>query len=98
MIAPKLPSLFKTSRNKQFEYKPIYYDEAKERMQERINRIKQELGIANAAEPPDTAARMKVRFSEKWNRKHYNKQVTHSNLRIIAILAAMAVFMWYVFK
>ena len=31
MLVPKLPSMFRTTRNQQFEYKPIYWDEKKER-------------------------------------------------------------------
>jgi hypothetical protein len=46
MNAPKIPSLFKIPRHKNFEYKPLYYDEAKERINERREQLKKE-GLTN---------------------------------------------------
>ncbi len=40
----KLPSLFKTYQHKRFEYEPRYYDEVKEDIEKRTQRIRQELG------------------------------------------------------
>ncbi|MCP4520496.1 MAG: hypothetical protein GY827_02175 [Cytophagales bacterium] len=39
----KLPSFFKTPRHRQFEYQPRYYDEVKEDIEKRTQRIKAEL-------------------------------------------------------
>ncbi len=32
-----IPSFFKTPRHKQFNYEPLYYDERKEKLQERMD-------------------------------------------------------------
>lgn len=45
MEAPKLPSMFgiKTRRPNQFYFEPRYYDEKKEKMQKRYDRIGKEV-------------------------------------------------------
>lgn len=40
----KLPSLFRSPRYKRFDYQPRYYDEVREDIQKRTERIQQELG------------------------------------------------------
>ena len=40
-----LPRFFRTPEHKRFHYEPIYYDERKERLEERIKHIEQEYGI-----------------------------------------------------
>ncbi len=38
-------NMFKIPRHKMFNYKPIYYSEAKEDLQSRIDDVKRELGV-----------------------------------------------------
>jgi hypothetical protein len=38
-----LPSFFKTARPRQFHYEPLYYDERKEKMQEKIRKAEQKM-------------------------------------------------------
>jgi len=42
-----IPRFFKIPQHKQFNYEPLYYDERKEKLQERIKRIEQEYGVDN---------------------------------------------------
>lgn len=37
MQAPKLPGFFKTAKHRRFEFKTRYYDEQKEKLDERVN-------------------------------------------------------------
>jgi hypothetical protein len=39
-----LPSFFRPAKPKQFHYEPVFYDERKERMQERISMAEQKKG------------------------------------------------------
>jgi hypothetical protein len=38
-----LPSLFKTYKNRQFTYKPIFYDQVKDELKERIKKVEGKL-------------------------------------------------------
>lgn len=40
-----LPRFFRPAKPRQFHYEPVFYDERKERMQERINMAEQKKGI-----------------------------------------------------
>lgn len=40
-----LPGLFKTYKNRQFTYKPVYYDKVKDDLKERVNKVENELTI-----------------------------------------------------
>ena len=43
MLGNRLPSLFKTPKAKQFEFKPRYYNEMKERLAEQERRVLKEI-------------------------------------------------------
>jgi hypothetical protein len=40
-----LPRFFKLSKPRQFHYEPVFYDERRERMQERIHEAEQKLDV-----------------------------------------------------
>jgi len=40
-----LPGFFKLAKPRYFHYEPIYYDERKEKMKERIHQAEQKMGI-----------------------------------------------------
>jgi hypothetical protein len=42
-----LPRFFRVPQHKRFNYQPLYYDEEKERREERIREIEREMGIEN---------------------------------------------------
>ncbi|MGL4364055.1 MAG: hypothetical protein ACRCSB_02490 [Bacteroidales bacterium] len=44
-----MSSFFKLAKPKGFQYKPRFYNERKEAMEERIERIKAEIGLSNRA-------------------------------------------------
>ena len=42
-----MPSFFKTEKPKGFHFEPRFYDERKDNMEQRVKRIKAELGMSN---------------------------------------------------
>lgn len=90
-------SFFKLNRHKQFEYKPLYYNEAKEELKHRIETIKRENGIDSEA-AVNSKARMQQSIREKWNRKNYKESVSRSNRRVIIIIAVLLLISYFLFK
>lgn len=45
MLAPKLPSFFRSAENQRFDYKPRYFDEEKEKRKEREKRMGGQPGV-----------------------------------------------------
>ena len=84
MIAPKLPSFFKTSRHRQFDFKTRYYDAQKEDLD---NRVK-------SAESGKTT----LRFSKDWQQSKRSKQNSTSNKRIILIVIILVLLSFALLK
>jgi len=72
MLIPKLPSLFKKPNHRQFDYKPLYYDERKERLDQ--------LKEAHSG-PSKSGSRTRIKFYSS-----RGKSYLYSNLRLIAII------------
>lgn len=93
-----LPSFFKTSRNKQFEYRPMFYDERKERRTEMERLAKEEL--SGSAEDDRRGDRLRNKLNQRWERNSRTdrKQImAQQRLRFMAILAFLGVLVWYFF-
>ena len=78
-----LLNIFKTPKIRRFEYKPIYWDPAKERREERLERARQELGIKEE----NSAYRPMVRkgvFREQRKTVLYDRQSRIFRLLIVA--------------
>jgi len=95
MSAPKLPSFFKVAKNRQFEYKPTYYDQSKEELKERISRIKKDVEREKSAGIYSTG--LKERMHQKWSRADQRKTHKRSNLVIFALAGALAILAYYYF-
>lgn len=95
MEAPKLPSFLKIPSYKKFNYKPLYYSERKEALEERVEKIKRELEAEKNEDPKE---RVKRKIAEKWQRQSHNKQVTLSNIRIFVIFSVLVGLMYYLLK
>jgi t-SNARE complex subunit (syntaxin) len=95
----KLPSFIKLPRHKKFAYRPRYYDEAKEEMKDRVERIKQEI---EREEGKDTVSAggesMRRSIKSRWRKDSYGKTVKNSNYRVMIILFIILLILWYVFK
>lgn len=81
MEAPKLPSVFKAHRAKQFEFKPRYYDERKERLEELKKKY-------DGKEVRRTTLSFREKVDGKW-RHERSRSVSKSNLRLLLIIAIL---------
>ena len=88
-----IPRFFKIPEHKHFNYQPIYYDEQKERLQERIKEIEQEYGIKNGEEHIRTMT--KGSFSHYYDRK--KKTQRYSTTRLILIIIFLLFVSYYLF-
>ena len=94
---PKLPSLFKTPRAKQFEYKPIYYNADKEEMEERYERIKAELNIQDRVGHAERMANFQNRLHTRWERKNKNRKANkQATFRLLIIAMALLALAWWI--
>jgi len=90
----KFPSIFKTPKAHRFTFKTRYYDEQKEKMEERINRIQSE----NKNETNETA-RIKSNIHDvfQYRRKVSDrKSQRQSNIRMVVILMILLFLAWWV--
>jgi hypothetical protein len=92
-----LSRLFKLPNHKRFDYKPRYFDEAKEDLNGRIEQAKKELGQSSSENGTNTHL-LRSRMRQRWNRNSYAKGVKSSNIRVVLIVAAIVIFLWWLFK
>ncbi len=81
MEPPKLPTIFKQGRARNFNYQPMYYDEEKERAEE--------LKRKYAGEPEKlTREDFRGQMRSDWSRNR-GKQAGSSNIRLVVIAIAL---------
>ena len=90
-------SLFKLpNKHKRFDYVPRYYDERKEKLKNKIAAYEQESNVSS-----DERVRREISFREKtsdrWGNDEYKSASMRQNLRLILILAGLAVVVYYIF-
>ena len=99
MKAPRLPSLFKTGRYsepRRFEYKPRFYDKRKEELEKRRKDIERE--VAREKRLSEThKEEFRERITETWSRRRIRRQQANSNIRLVVILAALALLAYYLY-
>lgn len=95
-------TLFKIPNHRQFNYSPLYYDEAREERKERERMIRKEMGISPAED--EKIPSIEDRIKGKMNRRiKTNFEVTRqirktSNIRLIIILIALFALFYYLLK
>ncbi len=89
-----LPKFFRTYKNKQFTYTPLYYDRQKEEMEERVKRIERELNGENAGEYQPGIIKGSFRHLQSM-RKNTNRV---SSLRLIIIIMILLAIVFYIFR
>jgi len=87
MKAPKFPSFFKTTKNKQFELPVRYYDERKERIQRALDKAnnQQDVNLERG------------HFSNSWKKKS-GIGGKSSSLRVITITFFLCLITYWIFK
>jgi hypothetical protein len=85
-------TFFKTPKNKQFNYRPVYWDKKKE---ERDKRLKSALEASG--DNKDYAEALRERMELRWKRSTGARARKNSNLRLIMVLAVIGFVFYYLF-
>ena len=88
-----IPSFFKTPQHRRFNYEPIYYDERKEKLEERIRLIEQEHGLRSGEDYVPGIG--KGSLSKHFERKRKSKR--YSSTRLIIIIIFLLFVSYYLF-
>lgn len=97
MEAPKLPSMFgiKTRRPNQFYFEPRYYDERKEKMKKRYERIGKE--VENEGSVRTNEEEFRSTLKENWGAGYArNKMSSTINRRVVIYIVALAALAYYI--
>lgn len=97
MEAPKLPSMFgiKTRRPNQFYFEPRYYDEKKEKMKKRYERIGKE--VENEGNQRTNPEEFRSTLKENWGAGYArNKMGATINRRVIIYIVALLALAYYI--
>ncbi|MBN2698070.1 MAG: hypothetical protein JXR52_04540 [Bacteroidales bacterium] len=90
-----VPRFFKLPNPKRFSYTPRYWDPEKEEREDRVRRIKQELGISTGSDSGKTTM---VRGSFRQYRKKTRVRASRSsNIRLVIILAVLLLLSYLIF-
>jgi hypothetical protein len=98
MEAPKIPSMFgfRSKKPNQFYFEPRYYDERKEKMKQRYDRIGQEVDNTKTVErtnPED----FKTTLRENWGNGYArNKAGNQMNKRVIIYVIALLALAYFI--
>lgn len=89
-----MPSFFNTPKPRRFNYIPMYYDEKKEALEERIREIEKEMGVEHGKTyvPGIRKGSMRRKFDRRQLRRE--KQ---SNIRLIVIIIFLFLVAWLMF-
>jgi len=95
-------SFYNNRRPRQYEHKPIYFDPHKEAMEERVRKIKKEMGLIEQDE--DFKPSIKGTFVE--GTSHLKKRVSkgestrsrsYKNIILIGAVVILVILGWYLF-
>jgi hypothetical protein len=96
-------SFYNVRKPRQFNHKPIYWNPRREALDERIRKVKREMGILPEA-PDEYKPSIKGTFIE--GTSHLKKSKTkgddiasrlYKNMRLLLVLALLSVLFWYLF-
>lgn len=91
---------FKLPKIKQFQFKPRYYDERKEALDNRIAQIKSEMGITEELPEGNKYFKGDYKTHIKGQMRGYFKQTRRekrtSNIRLLVILLVLMALAWYI--
>ncbi len=98
MEAPKIPSMFgfRSKKPNQFYFEPRYYNERKEKMKQRYDRIGQEVDNSKTAErtnPEDFKATLRDNWGNGYARSKAGNQM---NRRVIIYVIGLLALAYYI--
>ena len=95
-------SFYNTRKPRQFNHKPIYWDPHKEAMEERVRKIKREIGMDESLE--EYKPQIKGTFIEGTShlkksddRGDNERSRTYKNVKLLVALAVLGALFWYLF-
>ena len=91
--------MFKTPRHRSFDYKPVYYDEQKERKAE-LERLVNEARTGEVSDERRLEL-LRSKINSKWSAGRGSAQKTKGfsqRLRFMVILAALGGLVWFFFN
>lgn len=97
-------SFYNVRKPRQFDHKPIYWDPHKEAMEDRIRKVKREIGMEEELSIDDYKAEIKGSFVEgtshlKKSRDngHDSRSRTYKNMKLLLAAAILGCIFWYLF-
>jgi hypothetical protein len=90
-----IPRFIKLPKHKKFNYSPRYWDPEKEEREERVRRIKHEMGIDVPSDPTRTTIR-RGSFRQA-SQKAKVRATRGSNMRLMIILAVLFLLAYLIF-
>lgn len=95
-------SFYNVRKPRQFNHKPIYWDPHKEAMEERVRKMKREMGMEEA--PEEYKPQIKGTFIEgtshlkkSLDRGDNNRSRTYKNVKLLIALAVLSALLWFLF-
>jgi hypothetical protein len=83
-------TFFKTPRNKQYNYKPVFWDKTKEEREKRHS-------LAMDEKDKDYAQALRDRMEIRWRRKAGATTKRNSNLRLVVIIGILVLLSYLIF-
>ena len=95
-------SFYNVRKPRQFEHKPIYWDPRKEAMEERVRKVKREMGLEETEEeykPQITGTFIEGTSHLKRSRDkgENSRSREYKNVKLLIALAVLALLFWYLF-
>ena len=96
-------SFYKLRQPRQFDHRPIYFDQRKEALEKRIHKVKMDLGVAETDYEQYKEA-IKGSFIEGTSHLKKSKgkgddvrNRVYKNMRLLLIIVVLAFIFWYLF-
>ncbi len=83
-------TFFKRPRHKQFNYKPVFYDKAKDEREKRMKTALEETD-------KEYSIALRERMNLRWKRTAGARARKNSNYRLIVVLLAIGLLFYYIF-
>ena len=95
-------SFYHMRKPRQFEHKPIYWDPHKEALEERVSKIKREMGIEESIEEykphiKGTVIEGTSHLRTSVDRGESARDRKYKNVKLLVALAVLAALFWYLF-
>ena len=95
-------SFYNVRKPRQFEHKPIYWDPRKEAMEERVRKVKREMGLEETEEEykpqiKGTFIEVTSHLKRSRDKGENSRSREYKNVKLLIALAVLALLFWYLF-